>query len=158
MTHWHKQAIYYHLYNIFVVKYWAWVLLGCVLVGLAATGYLGWGWAFFWLAVILNIMSRSHEARESNHLISYIVYLLLDDDIREGQKKKFREWIRSENAPNAMALSSRARAAIQRSADVWAVGDPKEPLSGSTYASHAMIWKVKNQPDIVDPRGPKDAK
>ena len=59
------------------------------------------------------------------------------------------------HAPNAMVLSSRARAAIERSADVFAVADPRQPLSGSAFASHAMIWKVKSEPNSADPRGPK---
>ncbi|MDO8476649.1 MAG: hypothetical protein Q7W02_10765 [Candidatus Rokubacteria bacterium] len=144
----------YHLYDILVVKYWAWILLGCVLLGLAATGYVAWGWALFGVALIWYWMSKNYGARQSNHLSFYIVYLLLDDDIREKQKKRFREWIRSEKAPGAMALSMRAIAAIQRSADVFAVGDPQQGVGGSALQSHHMIWRVKNEPDTVDPRGP----
>ena len=150
-----RHILTYHLYNIFILNYWAWVLLGCVFIGLAATGYLGWGWALFGLAVTWNIMHTNYTARKSNHLDFYIVYLLLDDDIRASQKKHFCEWIRSEDAPNAMALSRRAMAAIERSAEVLSVGDPKQPLSGSLFASTAMIWRVKHPSDTVDPRGPK---
>lgn len=126
----------YHLYNILVVNYWAWILLGCVLAGIAALGYLPWGWALFGIAIIWYLMNQNYGATKANHLSSYIVYLLLDDDIREIQKKRFREWV---HAPNGMALSRRAMAAIQRSADALAAGDPKRPLSGAAFASHAMI-------------------
>src|SRR5882762_4006867 len=95
-----RLVLVYHLYNIFVLNYWGWVLLGFAFLGLAAMGYLGWGWTFFGLATILNIMSRSYDARKSNALDSYIVCLLLDDETREKQKGKFQEWIRSENAPD----------------------------------------------------------
>lgn len=156
MKGWHRQLVTYHLYNILIVNYWACILLGCVLLGLAAVGYVAWGWALFGVALIWYWMSKNHGARQSNHLSYYIVYLLLDDEIRETQKKRFREWIRSEKAPGAMALSARALAAIQRSADVFAVGDPQHPgVGGSALQSHHMICKVKNEPDTVDPRRPK---
>jgi hypothetical protein len=132
-----------------------WVLLGCIFVALAATGYLGGGWALFGVTVMWSIMHTNYTAKKLNHLSFYIVDLLLDDNIRSSQKKHFCEWIRSESAPNAVALSRRAISAIERSAEVLAAGDPKEPLSGSASASTAMIWRVKHPSDTVDPRGPK---
>ena len=151
-----RLTLAYYLYNIFILNYWGFVLLGCVVLGLAATGRLGWGWALFWVAVIWNIMSANHRARKSNHLDYYIVYLLLNDDIRASQKTRFCEWIRSEDAPNAMSLARRASAAIARSAGVFAAGDPTQPLTGAAYASTSMMWEVKHPFGTVDASGSKE--
>src|SRR5438270_13275556 len=99
MLPWNNPIIAYRLYNIPILNYWAWVLLGCVFVALAVVGHVAWGWAMFGLAVDWNIESTNYSAGKSNHLEFYIVYLLLNDDIREKQKKHFCDWIRSENAP-----------------------------------------------------------
>ena len=150
-----RSLMSYYLYYVFVLNYWAWILLACIFIGLAAAGYLGWGWALFGVAVMWSIMHVNHTARKQNHLSYYIVYLLLSDDIRASQKTHFCDWIRSEDAPTASVLMRRALSAIERSAERLAVGDPRQPLSGSAFASTAMIWGVKHASDSIDPRGPK---
>ena len=72
-----RYTLAYHLYNVFILKHWMWVLLGLSFIGLAATGHLGWGWALFGAAVAWDIMHTNYTARKSNHLDFYIVYLLL---------------------------------------------------------------------------------
>src|SRR2546426_6526200 len=129
MTRWNRPVVLGYLYIILVENYWAWILLGLVPIGLAATGHLGWGWALFVVAVIWYIMSSNYKARKSNHLDQYIVYLLLNDSIREKHSKDVRRLIQSIDAPDAMALSHRVYRAIEKMADGLGAGDPKRPGS-----------------------------
>jgi hypothetical protein len=80
---------------------------------------------------------------------------LLDDDLRANQQKYFCDWIRAENATDASALARRAMAAIEKSAESFGTGDPKQSVPGSLITSTAMIWKVKKQPVTTDPRESK---
>lgn len=90
------------------------------------------GWILFAILLTWYFYSMRYNHLKRIHLDSYIVYLLLDDEIRENHKKKFGDWIRESDATNAMDLSLRAQKIIE---------DMSDNLSEtSTLGAHAMLW------------------
>jgi hypothetical protein len=69
------------------------------------------GWGLFLLVLVLFLLSMASmwlsQSKRTN-LRSYIVYLLLDDDLRSTHKRNFIDWIRDAEVRNAMELSFRA--------------------------------------------------
>jgi hypothetical protein len=102
-------------------------------------------WTLFALAGVWHIGSRLQHARTTNNLDCYIVYLLLDDEIRAKQKATFIDWIRETPAKDAADLSTRAILAIDRVAKALAAGDPSRPGTSSLMGAHAMLWQVKTR-------------
>lgn len=79
----------------------------------------------------------SHRKRLNQN--TYIVYLLLSDEIREGQKRNFLAFLREERplAEDAEELTLSAFDAIEGVAD-------KLAESGSMLSAHAMIWNFED--------------
>jgi hypothetical protein len=96
---------------------------------------MGWiGWALLVLLLLWYFASQTFSHRKRLHLRNYIVYLLIDDSIREDHKAKFAQWIRQSGASNALELSSMAHSVIESMADSLA------SKGSSTLAAHAMMW------------------
>jgi hypothetical protein len=51
------------------------------------------------------------------HLDYYVVYLLLDDKIRDQHKQNFQQWIRDSKAPDASSLAFAVYKTIDNMAD-----------------------------------------
>lgn len=95
----------------------------------------GWiGWVLFGLLLLWYFASQRFAHRKRLHLRNYVVYLLLDDTIRNDHKAKFEQWIRESDASNALELSSMAHSVIENMADSLA------SKGSSTLAAHAMLW------------------
>lgn len=86
------------------------------------------------------MFGRSKDTKTIFNLEAYIVYLLLNDDIREDHRQKFLGYL-AENKPlvkDAQDLSSRAFEAIQNISDE--LGE-----KGSLLSAHSMIWNFDNE-------------
>src|SRR2546430_17672709 len=92
------------------------------------------GWVLFILLLIWFFASYTTSHRIRLNLRNYIVYLLLQDPIREYHKAKFEQWIQQSHAKDAMELSSAAHNVIEIMAGSLAT------KGGSTLAAHAMLW------------------
>jgi hypothetical protein len=99
------------------------------------------GWTLFGVMLVWNFGRHWLHAHKENALDAFIVYLLLDDDIRTKQKQGLEEWIRTNDAKDASALSSRAGVAIGALAQRLWQGDPAKPGSSSVLGMHAMLWE-----------------
>ncbi len=100
-------------------------IIGLVLLGIIAI------WFF---------VSYRQGHQKSLNLNYYIVYLLLNDSIRQSHKQKFEMWIRDAEAKDAISLSLKAYEAIEGIADELADGE----LS-SAVRSHGMICNYKKE-------------
>jgi hypothetical protein len=92
------------------------------------------GWVLFVLLLFWYFAGLNFSHRKRLHLRNYIVYLLIDDAIREDHKAKFGQWIRQSNERNALQLSSMTNNVIESMADSLASG------GSSTLGAHAMLW------------------
>ena len=101
------------------------------------------GWILFVLLLIWFVggMRISHNKRL--HLNYYIVYLLLNDAIREKHKQNFVQYIQDSDAKDAMSLSLMAYKATEDLADRLTTGDPNNSSSSSALGAMAMIWECK---------------
>ena len=100
-------------------------------------------WILLALAVAWHFASQRRSHRKRIQLESYVVYLLLSDDIRGRHQAEFRKWIASTDALDAFALSAAAHRVIDHMAESLAVGDPSRPGTSSTLGAHAMLWQIK---------------
>jgi hypothetical protein len=96
-----------------------------------------WGWILSVVLFVWYIASMVYTAKKMNNLESYVVFLLLSDDIRSDHKKKFQDWISKSKETRTDDLRERASDAVQLMADSLAKG-------GSTLSSSAFIWKHKS--------------
>jgi hypothetical protein len=101
-----------------------------------------WGWIFFALLLIWYFVHMRYILHKMMNLESYIVFLLLSDDIRADHKNKFQQWISNSKATHAGNLRVRASSALQLLADSLAE-------KGSALSSSAFIWKYKRESDSV---------
>jgi hypothetical protein len=100
---------------------------------------------YIWMLVVtgtallaLNFFSLYRKSIQRRlNLESYAIYLLLNDDIRENHKEKFKQWIAQATAKNAFDLAFDARNAIADIANRLA--------DDSVLAASAMVWKEKGQ-------------
>lgn len=76
----------------------------------------------------------SHKTRL--FLVSYIIYLLMDDSIKEDHQSKFKEWIRSHDYPDSLIFGRAANRTIERMAE--SLGQHY-----SLLAANKMIWDYK---------------
>jgi hypothetical protein len=90
------------------------------------------GWILFAILLTWYFYSMKYNHLKRIHLENYIVYLLLNDEIRENHKKKFGDWIRESDARNAMDLSLRTQKTIENMSDNFS--------ETSTLGAHAMLW------------------
>lgn len=90
------------------------------------------GWILFVLAVAWHIFSMKYQHMKRLNLNHYIVYLLLNDEIRTKHKNEFGKWIQQSNAKDAMELSLAAG---------WTTENMADQLSStSALGAHAMLW------------------
>lgn len=71
------------------------------------------------------------------HLESYIMYLLLDDNIRADHRQKFQDWIKQTEAKDASDLSFKAHVCVADMAESLAE-------NGSLLYAQALAWDCKN--------------
>jgi hypothetical protein len=95
------------------------------------------GWILFVVLFVWYIASMVYTAKKMNNLESYVVFLLLSDDIRSDHKKKFQDWISNSKETRPDDLRERASDAVKLMADSLAKG-------GSALSSSAFIWRHKS--------------
>lgn len=103
-----------------------------------------WGWILFALLFVWYIASMIYNSKRMNNLESYVVFLLLSDDIRADHKMKLQKWISKSKETRAADLRARAGDALQLLADSLAD-------KGSILSSSALIWKHKRESDATEP-------
>jgi hypothetical protein len=96
------------------------------------------GWLLFGVLLWWYVFSVKYAHSRRCHLRSYLVYLLLDDNIREDHKEKFREWITQRHMSDASSLGYAAHNVIEIVAEKLANGN-----APSLSAANALIWRVK---------------
>ena len=89
------------------------------------------------LLLILSILWLRFSLKSRFNLESYIIVLLMKDELREEQKIEFQEWIKKTNFQNASALHRHARFIISRIANRFA----KKDLS--FWSAHKVLWNFK---------------
>lgn len=97
-----------------------------------------WGWILFVLLFVWYIASMKYNARKTTNLQSYIVFLLLSDDVRTDHRAKFEKWISESRETRADNLRYRAGDVLRLLADSLAE-------KGSILSSSALIWKFKRE-------------
>jgi hypothetical protein len=94
------------------------------------------GWFLFLALLVWFFASMIYSHKRRLYLRNYIVYLLINDEIRGDHKFKFIEWARSVDVKDAMDLSQRAYGVIENMA--------AQLSATSTLAAYTMIWKVRS--------------
>jgi single-stranded DNA-specific DHH superfamily exonuclease len=97
-----------------------------------------WGWILFVLLLLWYFATMRFNAKRETNLQSYIIFLLLSDDILTDQRKKFQKWIAEANETRSDKLGMRAGDVVQYAAE-------RLGTSGSALSSMAMVWKYKKQ-------------
>jgi hypothetical protein len=97
-----------------------------------------WGWILFALLLLWYFATMRFNAKRETNLESYVIFLLLSDDILAGQRKQFQKWIAEANETRSDKLWMRAGDVVQYSAE-------RLGTSGSALSSMAMVWKYKKQ-------------
>lgn len=97
---------------------------------------LGWICAGVLLVWFLASYRFSHKKRLN--LNYYIVYLLLNDDIRESHKRKLEQWIHNSDAKDALSLALQAYSAVEQMADALSTSSPS-----SAVGAVGILWQVK---------------
>jgi len=100
-------------------------------------GGIGCGILALGLIFLFYSWRYSHQIRVN--LRSYIIYLLLDDTIRNNHRRKFQDWINETDVGDALELSTKAIDVLENMADKLANAEE----SSSILASHAMLWNYK---------------
>ena len=94
------------------------------------------GWILFGIIVLWHFHSLSHNQKKRNHLGCYIIYLLLNDEIRGDHKKKFGDWIKDSDISHATKLTLNALFAIEKMANTSDILTASGMVWNSEYASH----------------------
>jgi hypothetical protein len=97
------------------------------------------GWILFIISAIWFWKSYKYSQVKRIHLNSYIIFLLLRDNVREDHKQKFVDWVQNTEFKDANMLSIRASKVIEDLADRWAASDEGNLL----LASHGLLWNLK---------------
>lgn len=92
------------------------------------------GWILCGLVILWYLASMRHTSTRRINLESYVVFLLLDDSLRDNHKAKLQNWIKASGAERADKLRSRAGSAIQVLADDFAES------GSSLLGSSSLIW------------------
>ena len=71
-------------------------------------------------------------------LVDYVIFLLMDDSAREEHKRKFEEWIKRNDYPDARKFGRAAHGTVEIMAEGLAHHDSLE-------AAMKMIWDFKNE-------------
>jgi hypothetical protein len=98
------------------------------------------GWIFAVAIVLWFVAAQRFSHRRRLHLRNYVVYLLLNDTIRNDHREKFEEWIRTSGARDAMQLGVRACNTIESMA---------ESLDKHTVlGAHSTLWNSDAATDL----------
>jgi len=98
------------------------------------------GWVLFGIMLIWFFAFYRHSHQKRLNLNYYIVYLLLNDEIRKNHKLDFEKWIRESEANDAMSLSLQAYSVIENMSDRLA-----DAQTSSALGAHGMIWNYKQE-------------
>jgi len=96
-------------------------------------------WILLIILGALFVKSVSYMQKKRLHLRSYVVLLLLRDDVREDHKQKFADFVRNTEAENAMHLLSTAESAIEKLADQYALNAE----TSSVLRANVLVWNLK---------------
>ena len=96
------------------------------------------GWILFVLMVIWYFKSMRFSHVKRLNLTSYVVYLLLSEELRTNHQQNFMEWISTSSFQDAMSLSHQAGAVIENMADNLATGE-----DSSILGAHGLLWQFK---------------
>jgi len=98
---------------------------------------LGWiGWVVLGLLPLWFFSSMRFSHTKRLNVRTYVIYLLLSDEIREDHKRKLHQWIRGAEMKDPHSLNYAAQNVVEVMADGLAE-------AGSLLAAGAMVWKVK---------------
>jgi hypothetical protein len=100
------------------------------------------GWILFALVVLWYFASMRYVSNRSINLESYVVFLLLDDDVRANHKLKFQNWIAASKVDRADTLRARAGSLVQSVANDFAEG------GSSLLGSSSLIWSLYKRNNI----------
>ena len=94
-------------------------------------------WILLMALLVWHVASMTRTMRRRMHLSNYIIYLLVDDDIRADQKKKLEEWIPTSGAANASQLYSMTRSALESYIEGWA-----KASGAPILATQSKLWET----------------
>jgi hypothetical protein len=97
-----------------------------------------WGWILFGLLLLWYLATMRFTAKRETNFESYVIFLLLSDDILADQRKKFQKWIAEAKETRSDKLRIRAGDVVQYAAE-------RLGTSGSALSSMAMVWKYKKE-------------
>ena len=101
------------------------------------------GWVMFGLLVVWHVYSKKESGKKSGkrliHLDYFIVWLLLNDEMRNKWKNDFETFLRDDDATNAPLTGVRAFLAIDSIAEQLAKGEDW------VLGTSALLWTRKNE-------------
>ncbi len=102
--------------------------------------YLGWGLFVAFFAWYIYSNQMMHRTRLG--LNYYIIYLLLDDEMRSRYKQDFTKWIAQADAKDGQSLLLAGCGAIDSIARRPQEGGA-DGKGASAFGALGMMWKVK---------------
>ncbi len=93
------------------------------------------------LAIVVFFWFGGQRTSQTKRLAleSFVIYLLLDDHIRENSTQKFVAWVAETPAKDAMDLGMRGHRAVSRFADDL----HNAPEMSSLLGANAVLWNFK---------------
>lgn len=101
------------------------------------------GWIFFGLAGIWYVAAMRYSQTRRGHLQNYILFLLLDDRIRQAHQAALQRWIAAEPATTAIQLSTAAQGVVDHMAEQLARDIPDQPGTNAFLHAHRLLWYAK---------------
>ena len=98
------------------------------------------------LMIIYLIYSLNYSHRKRNNLTNYMVYLLLNDEIRNDHSIKFVNWIKELSEDDSKNIGIMASQTLEQMAD--GLAEPTQGRTSSYVAATFMmleIWKEAQQ-------------
>lgn len=93
------------------------------------------GWVCFIALLLWHFKAMMRQASRQLHLSCYIIYLLLEDSMRQDHKTKLLGWIPTTGVSSAADLGSKAHRVIANMAEQLAAANP-----GSLLGANAVLW------------------
>jgi hypothetical protein len=87
---------------------------------------------------VLMVALYQRSVREGNHLLTYTLFVLLDESTYHAQRDGLRQFIASTAARDAMELAAKVRTSTTQLADRLA--------DKITLGCHAAIWNARQKP------------
>ena len=100
------------------------------------------GWIVAGILLVWYLKSQKFCQEKRMNLNSYIVYLLMEDSLRDNHKEKFGEWIGSSDAKDATDLAIKASNTIDNMAETLSKD------GNSLLASNSMLWNSEYAEEI----------